>query len=53
VTKTIDIRILSEEEATYGEALDYIIELLRRDFPKEYNLKLKSSQKHMRLLAFC
>ncbi|WP_028545517.1 DUF6138 family protein [Paenibacillus taiwanensis] len=47
VTKTIDIRILSEEEAAYGEALDYIIDLLRHDFPKEYNLKLKSSQKHL------
>lgn len=47
VTKTIDIRILSEEEAAYGEALDYIIDLLRQDFPKEYNLKLKSSQKHV------
>lgn len=47
VTKTIDIRILSEEETAYGEALDYIIDLLRQDFPKEYNLKLKSSQKHV------
>lgn len=47
VTKTIDIRILSEEEAAYGEALDYIIDLLRQDFPKEYNLKLKSRQKHV------
>ena len=47
VTQTIDIRILSEEEAAYGEALDYIIDLLRQGFPKEYNLKLKSSQKHV------
>ena len=47
VTQTIDIRILSEEEAAYGEALDYIINLLRQGFPKEYNLKLKSSQKHV------
>jgi len=46
VTQTIEIRILSEEEAAYGEALDYIINLLRQGFPKEYNLKLKSSQKH-------
>ncbi|MGZ9586692.1 DUF6138 family protein [Paenibacillus marinisediminis] len=46
VTQTIEIRILSEEEAAYGEALDYIIHLLRQDFPKGYNLKLKSSQKH-------
>ncbi|MCY9514779.1 DUF6138 family protein [Paenibacillus apiarius] len=47
VTQTIDIRILSEEEAAYGEALDYIIDLLRQGFPKGYNLKLKSSQKHV------
>lgn len=47
VTQTIEIRILSEEEAAYGEALDYIINLLRQGFPKAYNLKLKSSQKHV------
>ncbi|MCM3340680.1 DUF6138 family protein [Paenibacillus sp. MER TA 81-3] len=47
VTQTIDIRILSEEEAAYGEALDYIIDLLRKGFPKGYTLKLKSSQKHV------
>lgn len=46
VTKTIEIRILSEEEQAYGEALDYIIDLLHQGFPKGYQLKLKSSQKH-------
>lgn len=46
VTQTIEIQILSEEETAYGEALDYIISLLRQGFPKGYNLKLKSSQKH-------
>ncbi|MCR8842442.1 DUF6138 family protein [Paenibacillus sp. SC116] len=46
VMQTIEIRILSEEETAYGEALDYMIQLLRQDFPKGYNLKLKSSQKH-------
>lgn len=46
VAQTIEIQILSEEEAAYGEALDYIINLLRQGFPKEYNLKLKSSQKY-------
>ncbi|UUZ80325.1 DUF6138 family protein [Paenibacillus sp. P26] len=45
VTQTIEIRILSEEEAAYGEALDYIIRLLRQGFPKAYNLKLKSDRK--------
>lgn len=46
VTQLIEVRILSEEEAGYGEALDYIIDLLRKGFPKSYSLKLKSSQKH-------
>ncbi|WP_334077746.1 DUF6138 family protein [Paenibacillus sanfengchensis] len=46
VTRTIEIRILSEEASAYGEALDYIIGLLRQGFPKGYQLKLKSSQKH-------
>ncbi|MBD8499553.1 DUF6138 family protein [Paenibacillus arenosi] len=46
VLQTIDIRILSEEETAYREALDYIIQLLRQDFPKGYHIKLKSSQKH-------
>ncbi|USB33532.1 DUF6138 family protein [Paenibacillus sp. YPG26] len=47
VTQTIEIRILAEEEAAYGEALDYITGLLRQGFPKGYQLKLKSSQKHL------
>ncbi|WP_195575115.1 DUF6138 family protein [Paenibacillus sp. 1001270B_150601_E10] len=47
VMRTIDIRILSEEEAAYGEALDYIIKLLQQGFPKDYQLKLKSTQKHV------
>lgn len=46
VTQTIEIRILSEEELAYGEALDYIIGLLKQGFPKGYKLKLKSRQKH-------
>ncbi|MFD1175870.1 DUF6138 family protein [Paenibacillus puldeungensis] len=46
VTQTIEIRILSEEELAYGEALDYIIGLLKQGFPKGYMLKLKSRQKH-------
>lgn len=47
VTQTIEIRILSEEEKAYEEALDYMISLLRQNFPKGYKLKLKSSQKHL------
>lgn len=46
VTQLIEVRILSEEVAAYGEALNYIINLLRKGFPKSYSLKLKSSQKH-------
>ena len=46
VTQSIEIRILSEEEKAYGEALDYMINLLRQGFPKGYQLKLKTSQKH-------
>ncbi|KGR84571.1 DUF6138 family protein [Lysinibacillus odysseyi] len=45
VTQTIEVRILAEEEAAYGEVLDYMIELLQKGFPKEYSLKLKSKQK--------
>lgn len=46
VTQTIEVRILTEEEKAYGEALDQIIELLKKGFPKEYKLKLKSKQKN-------
>ncbi|SFB51737.1 hypothetical protein SAMN05216312_11187 [Cohnella sp. OV330] len=46
ISQTIEIRIRSEEEKAYGEALDYIIGLLRQGFPKGYQLKLNSVQKH-------
>lgn len=46
VTQSIEIRILTEEETAYGEALDHITELLQQGFPKEYYLKLKSKQKN-------
>jgi len=45
ITQTLEVRILAEEEAAYGEALDQITELLQNGFPKEYNLKLRSKQK--------
>lgn len=45
VMQTIEIRILSEEELAYGEALDYVTDLLKKGFPKSYALKLKSSRK--------
>lgn len=46
ITQTIEVRILTEDEAAYGEALDHITDLLQKGFPKEYNLKLKSKQKN-------
>lgn len=46
ISQTIEIRIRSEEEKAYEEALDYIIGLLRQGFPKGYELKLKTTQKH-------
>ena len=46
VTQTIEVRILAEEEAAYGEVLDHIRELLQKGFPKEYSMKLKSKQKN-------
>lgn len=46
ISQTIEIRIRSEEEQAYEEALDYIIGLLRQGFPKGYELKLKTTQKH-------
>lgn len=46
ITQTIEIRILSEEELAYKEALDYIINLLKQEFPKSYQLNLESSQKN-------
>jgi hypothetical protein len=46
ITQTIAIRILSEEELAYKEALDYIIDLLKQGFSKSYQLKLESSRKN-------
>lgn len=46
VTQTIHLRILSEEEKAYEEALDFVIGLLRQGFPKSYRLSLLTSQKH-------
>ncbi|KGE21044.1 DUF6138 family protein [Paenibacillus wynnii] len=46
IMQSIEIRINSEEEAAYREALEYICDLLRQGFPKAYQLKLKSTEKH-------
>ncbi|MCZ8523408.1 MULTISPECIES: DUF6138 family protein [Paenibacillus] len=46
IMQRIEIRIHSEEEAAYREALEYLCGLLREGFPKTYQLKLKSAEKH-------
>ncbi|UHA73439.1 DUF6138 family protein [Paenibacillus sp. 481] len=48
IMQTMEIHIVSEEEAAYGEALDFINQLLQQGFPKAYKLKfkLKSKDKH-------
>ncbi|MCM3040013.1 DUF6138 family protein [Paenibacillus motobuensis] len=46
ILQTIDIRIASEEEAAYREALDYVISLLEQGFPKGYKLTLRSKAKN-------
>lgn len=46
VLQTIEIRLDAEEEGAYREALIYICDLLREGFPREYQLKLKSTAKH-------
>lgn len=46
IMQSIEIRIDSEEEAAYREALEYICGLLRQGFPQAYQLKLKSAGKH-------
>jgi hypothetical protein len=45
IMKSIKIRIQSEEEMAYREALEYICGLLRQGFPKTYQLKMKSTEK--------
>lgn len=47
ILQTIDLRILSEEEAAYREALDYVISLLEQGFPKGYKLTLRSKAKNV------
>ena len=42
VFATITIKIKQESAATYDKALDFIIALLKTDFPKSYQIKLSS-----------
>ncbi|OWA37258.1 hypothetical protein B9G55_04110 [Saccharibacillus sp. O16] len=47
VLQQIDLKIKEENEQAYREALDYLCDLLRQGFPREYALKLKSTEKHL------
>lgn len=47
VFATIDISIKNETEAAYGKALDFICNLLEKDFPPSYEIKCKSKAKHL------
>ncbi|WMT39031.1 DUF6138 family protein [Paenibacillus sp. D2_2] len=45
ILQTIDIRIASEEEAAYREALDYVILLLEQGFPRVISLRCEAKPK--------
>lgn len=45
ILQTIEIKLTSEEESNYREALTYICDLLRTGFPHEYQLKYSSKSK--------
>ncbi|MBC9932108.1 DUF6138 family protein [Chitinophaga qingshengii] len=46
VFATIDINFKNENEAAYGKALDFICNLLEKDFPQSYEIKCKSKAKN-------
>lgn len=45
VLQTIELKLNTEEEESYLEALNYLCDLMRQGFPKSYALKLKSTEK--------
>lgn len=45
VLQTIELKLSAEEEPAYSEALDYLCDLMRQEFPRAYTLKLKSTEK--------
>ncbi|WP_046213531.1 DUF6138 family protein [Paenibacillus wulumuqiensis] len=45
ILQLIEIKLLTEDEAAYREALTYICDLVRQGFPREYKLKLGSKSK--------
>lgn len=47
VFATIDISFKNETEAAYSKALDFICNLLKKDFPPSYEIKCKSKAKHL------
>lgn len=47
VFSTISIKIKNENSESYGKSLDFIINLLQKEFPNSYSIKLSSkSEKH-------
>ncbi len=46
ILQMIQIKLTAEDEPHYREALTYICDLLRADFPREYVLKFSSKQKN-------
>lgn len=46
VFATIDINFKNENEAAYSKALDFICNLLEKDFPQSYEIKCKSKAKN-------
>lgn len=47
VFATFDISFKNETEAAYGKALDFICNLLEKDFPPSYEIKCKSKTKNL------
>lgn len=46
ILQMIQIKLVAEDAPNYREALIYICDLLRTDFPREYELKFSSKQKN-------
>ncbi|OWR31458.1 hypothetical protein CDO73_06945 [Saccharibacillus sp. O23] len=47
VLQTIELKLETEDEEAYREALEYLRDLLRQGFPRSYSLKLKSTEKRL------
>ncbi|WP_226002561.1 DUF6138 family protein [Paenibacillus sp. BJ-4] len=47
ILQTLEVQIRSEEEESYREAVQYLCDILRKGFTKEYRMKLKSKVKNV------